>query len=627
MLQSTSVLSAVDGCLAAPISIANVLMHGVMNGFEDAWEGYDFGSPPYFTNPGGALFGKADSSSSITLSWQAPYEQEVSSYFIYQNNAPMPVGSTGKTTYTINGLEAGKTYSFYVTASNKYGESSPTNTIKAFVVPAPKDITWTGTSSTITLTWPIVSPETGTARDYEIFRGQTPVGNFTSVGTSTTTSFTENQLQPSTYYYYKVSATVYDSNGGTSGTSSQSGVVTAKTMIAAPTGLNAAASGTGITVTWSSVSGAASYNIYRSESSSGTYTKVGTSTTASYTDNSVQAGTTYYYKVAAYNTEGESDQSSFVSSSGGEAGMTWTTIADGLTFDTLYSVAYGGGMFVAHDSNMAEYSSDGIHWTRSDYGTGAGKIAYGGGKFVIGGGVGNMMVSTDGMTYTYVQNHGFSSFDAIAYGNGVFVAGGGKSGSADLMVAWSEDGLTWHDIGNTIFTANPPPPEFGGTYNSINGIAYGGDKFIVVVNGYVLGYSPNGKSWTYVRKDVLDYGADAITYGNGMFVAVGYQDEDESTFNYYQTKNIAYSRNGLDWTDAACIRDTLNAVVWGKDKFVAVGDSTSQMVYSSDGINWTIDTTNHNSNLNGIAYGNGKFVAVGGDVVDKSIGTVSYANY
>jgi len=52
--------------------------------------------------------------------------------------------------------------------------------------------------------------------------------------------------------------------------------------------------------------------VYRSTSSIGTFTEVGTSKTTSYTNTGLTASTTYYYKVAAYNNGGTGEQSNAV---------------------------------------------------------------------------------------------------------------------------------------------------------------------------------------------------------------------------------------------------------------------------------------------------------------------------
>lgn len=79
--------------------------------------------------------------------------------------------------------------------------------------------------------------------------------------------------------------------------------------LATPTVSAISNASTGVKVTWSKVTGASGYYIYRSTSASGTYSKVGTVTsgsTKSYTDTgsvkSISSGKTYYYKVSAYYT-------------------------------------------------------------------------------------------------------------------------------------------------------------------------------------------------------------------------------------------------------------------------------------------------------------------------------------
>ena len=80
-----------------------------------------------------------------------------------------------------------------------------------------------------------------------------------------------------------------------------------------PSGLSASASSSSISLSWNSVSGAESYKIYRSTSVSGSYTFIKSTSSTYYSDSSVSSGVTYYYKVSAVNSAGESSQSSYVS--------------------------------------------------------------------------------------------------------------------------------------------------------------------------------------------------------------------------------------------------------------------------------------------------------------------------
>jgi hypothetical protein len=83
----------------------------------------------------------------------------------------------------------------------------------------------------------------------------------------------------------------------------------------APTNLKATALSTDtIELTWSPVSGAKSYKIYYAMSTTGTYYFADSNTTTSYIDDySLEANTTYYYKVSAVNNVGEGPLSSYVS--------------------------------------------------------------------------------------------------------------------------------------------------------------------------------------------------------------------------------------------------------------------------------------------------------------------------
>lgn len=78
---------------------------------------------------------------------------------------------------------------------------------------------------------------------------------------------------------------------------------------ASPTGLKAASTGKpaegakagNIKISWSKVTGATGYEIYRSTSKSGTYSLLGTSSSASYTDKTASVNQYFYYKVKATN--------------------------------------------------------------------------------------------------------------------------------------------------------------------------------------------------------------------------------------------------------------------------------------------------------------------------------------
>ena len=84
---------------------------------------------------------------------------------------------------------------------------------------------------------------------------------------------------------------------------------------ATPTGLSlVSASSSSLTLGWSTVSGATSYQLYRDTSASGSFaTRVCNNTYAGFTDTGLASATTYYYKVRASNSAGSSPLSAPVS--------------------------------------------------------------------------------------------------------------------------------------------------------------------------------------------------------------------------------------------------------------------------------------------------------------------------
>lgn len=59
-----------------------------------------------------------------------------------------------------------------------------------------------------------------------------------------------------------------------------------------------------VKVTWSSGTNVSGYIVYRATSANGTYSKIGTTLSTTYTDKGLTKGKTYYYKVRAYVTSG-----------------------------------------------------------------------------------------------------------------------------------------------------------------------------------------------------------------------------------------------------------------------------------------------------------------------------------
>jgi hypothetical protein len=119
------------------------------------------------------------------------------------------------------------------------------------------------------------------------------------------------------------------------------------------------------------------------------------------------------------------------------------------------------------------------------------------------------------------------------------------------------------------------------------------------------GGSGAGTTWTLRTSGV--YPLSDVTYGNGLFVAVGgYTDVWSSA------SAILTSPDGVSWTaNYYYTSNCLRGVAYGNGTFVAVGDAGTILTSWSGGEGWFRLTSPTSAWLSGVTYGNGLFVAVG----------------
>ncbi len=174
-------------------------------------------------------------------------------------------------------------------------------------------------SDRIRITW---SAALG-ASHYEVWRSDLPGAEYLRIAQVSSTSYDDWDVVPGRTYYYRVKAC--NEHGCSDFSQTDSGVAAA-----APPGVpqNVQASdGTfsdRVRVTWSAVPGAARYEVHRAASQDGTYSLLGETTATFYDDTNVVAGTTYWYKVRAWNVRGYGDfsapDSGYAAAGGGGGG-------------------------------------------------------------------------------------------------------------------------------------------------------------------------------------------------------------------------------------------------------------------------------------------------------------------
>lgn len=258
--------------------------------------------------------------------------------------------------------------------------------------------------------------------------------------------------------------------------------------------------------------------------------------------------------------------------------ITWSTRTSGFS-GTIRSLTFGGGNFIyGGDGGALATSTDGITWqtknpsignqTAPNQGNFGPFLAYNSGTIV--GAVrdnGGLVTSTDGITWTTRDSTlgTTSTCGGVVYGGGKFVAAffGGA-------ITTSTDGITW-------------VPQTTGTSSSFCGISYTNGLYIAVPNsGGTFYSSTDAVTWTARASGIGGNPANAICFGAGVYVAVGFAGNRSST-------------DLVTWgsiTPGAVI----NALVYNGTLFVG-GATTGVIRTSTDSITWSAQTSQTTSTI------------------------------
>jgi photosystem II stability/assembly factor-like uncharacterized protein len=151
-----------------------------------------------------------------------------------------------------------------------------------------------------------------------------------------------------------------------------------------------------------------------------------------------------------------------------------------------------------------------------------------------------------------------------------------------------------------------------------NDVVYGGNMVVAVGNGDIIIYSDDrGANWAVAHDGSFttnDF--HGVAHGDGLFIAVG--------------GNIMYSTDGINWTESAYVpAATMRGIGFGGVSFVLVGPSSGRtgnpiILVTTDGESFNTGTSAVTESLNDVVYDPGdpfgRFIAVGNN------GTIIYSD-
>ena len=304
----------------------------------------------------------------------------------------------------------------------------------------------------------------------------------------------------------------------------------ASTLLA-PSNLTATAVSGSVALTWTAVTGAKSYNVYRSTTRVGPGTLLGNTASINYSDTSAVSGTTYYYYVTAVAGTLESIPSSKVVAQAGTGTVQ--------TVSTMKSV--GGGFY-----HSAAVGTDGSLWT------------WGSNNF------GELGKGTTSDASTPAKLTSISGVNAVTGGN-------------DHMVALKSDGTVWAwgynyhgELGNGTKTGNTANSTPGQVLTAAATPLTG----ITAVRGgfwHTLALKSDGTVWAWGNNDwgQLGNGSATPSYGGVAYAAqvTGLSNVVAIAAGHWHS--VAVKSDGSVWTWG------LNSTSWDANRNGQLGDGTT----------------------------------------------------
>lgn len=134
-------------------------------------------------------------------------------------------------------------------------------------------------------------------------------------------------------------------------------------------------------------------------------------------------------------------------------GLSWTKSELGFE---VRDICYGNGKFVAVGNSAFAYSADAVTWTKNSFSVPANRVAFGNGRFLATCVAPRVLLSSDGISWAYVDGPGGTVFNAVCYGNGEFLALP-FNGNTGAVIPESAEGTLKFQLNDTITQTKPVP--------------------------------------------------------------------------------------------------------------------------------------------------------------------------
>jgi hypothetical protein len=296
-------------------------------------------------------------------------------------------------------------------------------------------------------------------------------------------------------------------------------------------------------------------------------------------------------------------------------GMTWTAVGGVKSYSHL-GVKWNGAAFIANtSSNLVRMSYDGMTWTDISLSSSTGyqvdwipshigTLSILTPTLLCGTGTNSTMAySEDGINYKNIGNSIFTDTCYHAKWNGALWVAGGKGTNT---LAYSYDGKVWTGLGNTIFTTAC----YEIAWNNVVWVACG-------EGGNTIATSVDGKTWNAQGNSIIDGSGLSVDWNGSVWLVGGRGSTNTLAVS---SSASAASFTGLGKTT---MTTETRSILWANNYWIIGGVGTNTMAYTTDATastGWSSITNPLNTVVNTIQWNGNVFVA-GGSGTGQTIAT------